>query len=252
MTKIKDLPKTRPVVSRLGGTTAGVDRPREKHKGAGHRKRLRDRFLQSGLDGFLDYEIVELLLTLGTPRKDCKQMAKEAIKMFKGLRGVLDASLDELQKIRGIGPSNAFGIKLFQAISEKYAKEKIPKKIPLTSPQAVVNYLKEKIGREKKEHFMILSLDTGNNLIKMSDISVGTLNTNLADPREVFKEVIQNNAAAVIVAHNHPSGNSKPSDEDLLITKRLKGAGDILGIDLIDHIIVTKQTFFSFKERNLL
>ncbi|MBI5466484.1 MAG: hypothetical protein HY974_04300, partial [Candidatus Kerfeldbacteria bacterium] len=93
---------------------------KDLHKGVGHRKRLRDRFLQSGLDGFIDYEIVELLLTLGTPRKDCKQMAKEAIKTFKGLRGVLDASLEDLQQVKGIGPSNAFGVKLFQAISEKY------------------------------------------------------------------------------------------------------------------------------------
>ena len=105
MAKIKDLPK--------------VARPREKHKGSGHRKRLRDRFLQSGFDGFLDYEIVELLLTLGTPRKDCKQIAKVTIKEFGGLRGVLDASLDDLQKIKGVGSSNAFGMKLFQAISER-------------------------------------------------------------------------------------------------------------------------------------
>ena len=96
---------------------------REKHKGEGHRKRLRERFLQSGLEGFLDYEIVELLLTLGTPRKDCKQPAKEAVNKFKGLTGVLDSTPEELQQINGIGPSNAFGIKLFQAISERRLAE---------------------------------------------------------------------------------------------------------------------------------
>jgi len=142
---------------------------------AGHRKRLRDRFLQGGLDGFLDYEIVELLLTLGTPRKDCKQIAKEAIEMFGGLRDVLDASLDELQRIKGIGLSNTFGIKLFQAISEQYAKEKIPEKILLISPQEVANYLRERLGKEKKEHFLILSLDSKNGLIKVSEISIGIL-----------------------------------------------------------------------------
>src|SRR3989338_7615039 len=94
---------------------------KQKHKGAGHRKRLREKFLQSGLDGFLDYEIVELLLTLGTPLKDCKGMAKDAIKEFKGLRNVLDASLEDLQKIKGIGPRNAFGIKLFQAMEDDLA-----------------------------------------------------------------------------------------------------------------------------------
>src|SRR3989344_1214922 len=131
-----------------------IERPVEKHKGAGHRGRLRKRFLQSGLDGFLDYEIVELLLTLGTPRKDCKQMAKAAMKTFGGLHGVLDASLADLQQIKGIGPSNAFGIKLFQAVSERYAEEQIPKKITFDSPKAVADYLQKSIGREKKEHFV--------------------------------------------------------------------------------------------------
>ena len=230
------------------------DKPKveQKHKGIGHRKRLRDRFLKSGLDGFLDYEIVELLLTLGTPRKDCKQMAKEAIKTFKGLRGVLDATLEELQKVKGIGPSNAFGIKLFQAISEKYAREKMPKKIPLTSSQAVVDYLREKLGREKKEHFVILSLNARSNLIRENIISVGTLNANLVHPREVFKEAIDARAASVIVSHNHPSGDLEPSEDDLEITKRLTEAGKILGIEVLDHIIVIKSGFLSFKEKGLL
>ena len=106
---------------------------------AGHRKRLRDRFLQGELDGFLDYEVIELLLTLGTPRRDCKQIAKEAIERFEDLRGVLDVSFEELQQIRGIGPMNIFGLKFFQAISERCAKERIPKKTPLTPPELVAD-----------------------------------------------------------------------------------------------------------------
>src|SRR3989344_1024507 len=143
------------------------------HKGAGHRKRLRQKFLQSGFDGFLDYEIVELLLTLGTPMKDCKQMAKDAIREFKGLRGVLDASLEELHKIKGIGPSNVFGLKLFQAVSERLAREQISEKIMLDSADIVANYLQRSIGREKKEHFVMLCLDSRNSLIKISNISIG-------------------------------------------------------------------------------
>jgi DNA repair protein RadC len=221
-------------------------------KVAGHRKRLRDRFLQSELDGFLGYEIVELLLTLGTPRKDCKQIAKEAIKMFGGLCDVLDASFDELQQVKGIGSSNAFGIKLFQAISERYAKEKIPKKISLISPQAVTKYLREKIGREKKEHFAILLLDSRNNLIKMSDISVGTLNANLVHPREIFAEALRQNAASIILVHNHPSGDPEPSEDDLEITKRITEAGKIMGVEILDHIVITKNKVFSFKEKKLI
>jgi len=218
----------------------------------GHRKRLRARFLQGGLEGFLDYEIVELLLTLGTPRKDCKQIAKEAIKKFGGLQGVLDVPLEELQQIKGIGPDNAFGIKLFQAVAEQYAKEKIPKKILLNSPEVVANYLREKIGKKKKEHFVILCLDARNNLIKVSKVSVGSLNASIVHPREVFKEAIQVSAASIILAHNHPTDDPEPSEDDLEITKRIIEAGKIMGINVLDHIIITKNKIFSFKDKKLI
>jgi DNA repair protein RadC len=162
-----------------------------QHKGAGHRKRLRERFLQSGLDGFHDYEIIELLLTLGTPLKDCKQMAKDAIKEFKGLHGVLDASIEELQKIKGIGPSNAFGIKLSQAVTERLAKAQLPTKLDLRSSNAVVAYLQKWIGGKKKEHFVALYLDSQSRLIENRVISIGILNTALVHPREVFEPAVK-------------------------------------------------------------
>lgn len=226
MPKIKDLPKVE-----------------------GHRKRLRERFLQSGLDGFLDYEIVELLLTLGTPRKDCKQMAKKAVKEFGGLQGVLDASIRELQRIEGIGPLNAFGIKLSQAVSEKYAKEQISQKVKLDSSKAVAEYLQKSIGREKKEHFVILSLDVRSYLIEVHTISVGTLNASLVHPREVFKEAIDARAASVILAHNHPTGDSSPSEEDIEVTKQLLSAGELLGINILDHVVVSKNAYYSLASR---
>jgi DNA repair protein RadC len=226
--------------------------PKDSQKREGHRKRLRARFLQSGLDGFLDYEIVELLLTLGTPRKNCKPIAKEAIKKFGGLRNVLDAAPEELQQVKGIGPNNIFGIKLFQAVSEIHAKEKISQKIPLTSPELVADFLRQKIGREEKEHFFVLILDSRNCLIKDMDISIGTLNANLIHPREVFKEAVRSSAAQIIIAHNHPSGDPEPSPDDVAITRRLEEAAKIFGIELLDHIIVTKDSFFSLKERGLM
>jgi len=224
----------------------------QKHKGTGHRKRLRERFLQSGLDGFLDYEIVELLLTLGTPRKDCKPMAKDAIREFGGLQGTLDASLDDLRKIRGIGLANAFGIKLFQTVSERYTREKIPERITLDTSEVVANFLQKLIGREKKEHFVMLSLDSRNNLIEISSISIGSLTASVVHPREVFRKAIRVSAAQIIIAHNHPSGNPEPSPEDVALTRRLEDAAKILGIELLDHIVVTKDTFSSLKEQNLM
>lgn len=227
-------------------------RQNKKYPHAGHRQRLRDRFLQSGFDGFLDYEIVELLLTLGTPRKDCKQQAKTAIKQFKGLRGALNASLDDLQAVKGIGQSNAFGIKLFQAVAERYAKESLPQKISMTSPQKVAKYLQERLGREKKEHFVVLYLDSQNSLIDIRDISVGTLNASLVHPREVFEPAVRNLAASIILAHNHPSGDLIPSNEDQLITQKLVEVGIIFDIHVLDHIIITSKTYVSLKERGVL
>jgi len=220
----------------------------EEKRVEGHRGRLRKRFLQSGLDGFLDYEIVELLLTLGTPRRDCKTMAKAAIKKFGGLRQVLDASPEELQQVKGIGPNNIFGIKLFQVLLERYRKEKIPRKISLNCPEEVVEYLKEKLGKEKKEHFLVLALDSRNNLIKITNVSVGILDANLVHPREVFKEAILAHAAQAILVHNHPSGDPQPSEEDVEVTKRLVEAGKILGIGVTDHIIISMDDYVSFRK----
>ncbi len=217
----------------------------------GHRKRLRDKFLQGGLDGFLDYEIIELVLTLGTPRQDCKKQAKEAIDKFGNLANVLDSNYDELQQIKGIGPYNAFGIKLFRAISERYSKEKIDNNNKFNSPSEIANFLYEKIGKEVKEHFTVLCFDTRNNLI-VSNVSVGTLNASLVHPREVFNQAILSHASYVIVAHNHPSGDQTPSPEDINTTKRLIEAGKILGIELVDHIIVTKNKYVSLKELGIL
>jgi len=222
-----------------------------QHRGVGHRSRLREKFLKSGLDGFLDYEIIELLLTLGTPRKDCKQPAKDAINKFKGLAGVLNSTIEELQQVKGIGPSNAFGIKLFQAVLEKYFREKLNSKILLDSAVATFEYLREKIGRKNREHFTVLCLDTRNNLID-NVVSVGTLNASLVHPREVFNQAILNHASHVIVAHNHPSGDPLPSEDDVATTRRLVEAGKILGIAVVDHIIVTKDNYCSLKERGII
>lgn len=204
--------------------------------------------LQSGLESFLDYEVVELLLTLGTPMRDCKPMAKEAISKFGSLTAVLNCSMEELQQIKGIGASNAFAIKLFKELIQRYNKESIDKSTILESPEEIFNYLKDKIGNSKKENFVIMYFDTKNKLI-VDDVSVGTLNASLVHPREVFQKAILNNASHVVVAHNHPSGDHTPSNEDIITTKRLVEAGKILGIALVDHVIVSRNGFCSLRER---
>lgn len=137
-------------------------------------------------------------------------------------------------------------------MAERYEKERIPKKAALNLPGTVASYARKKIGNKKKEHFMIVCLDSRNRVIKDASVSVGTLNASLVHPREAFSEAINANAASVIFAHNHPSGDPEPSEDDLAITKRLTEAGKLLGIEVLDHIIVTKSGFLSFKEKGLL
>ncbi len=223
----------------------------KNNKGSGHRQRLREKFLKSGLDGFLDYEVVELLLTLGTPRRDCKQQAKDLIKKFKNLVSVLDAKSENLQQIKGVGPANILGIKLFQSLSERYSKEKLETKTLLNSPKEIFEFLKEKIGKEKKECFVSLYFNTKNNLI-IDEISVGILNASLIHPREVFNKAILNNASHIVIAHNHPSGDSTPSQDDITTTQRLTEAGKIIGISIVDHIIVSRDNYYSFREKGLV
>ena len=232
--------------------TDSSSKKQKETKSAGHRSRLRKRFLQSGLEGFLDYEIIELLLTLATPRRDCKVIAKEVMKKFGNLKNALDTSSEELQKIKGIGPNNFFGLKLFQAISERYAKEVMVHKVKFNSPESVASYLQKAIGRERKERFIILSLDSRLQLIKISNISMGSINSAVVHPREVFKEAIDSLAANIILAHNHPSDDAEPSPEDIALTRRLIDSANILGINVLDHIIVTRDSFVSLKAKNLL
>lgn len=225
----------------------------KKHKGEGHRKRLRNKFLKAGLEAFHDYEIVELLLTLGTPRKDCKKQAKEAIKRFKGLKGVLEASLEELQEIKGIGPVNAFGIKLFQEVAERYLKEKILKKeIILKSSKSVFDYLYQSMQREKKEIFKVLFLDGKNELINVENLFEGSLTSSVVYPREIMKKAIKHNATALIFVHNHPSGDPSPSQSDKEITEKLVSAGKTMEIKVLDHIIIGNNKYFSFADERLI
>jgi len=218
----------------------------------GHRRRLREKFIRSGISGFHDYEIVELLLTLGTPRKDCKQQAKEAIRKFKTLRGVLEATMEELQEIKGIGPHNAFGVKLFQQISEQYLKEKILGTIILKSSKAVFDYLYQSMQKDKKEIFKVLFLDGENKLIEIEDLFEGSLTSSAVYPREIIKKAIKYNAVSLIFVHNHPSGNPEPSESDKDITEELVFAGNLMQIKVLDHIIIGDNEYFSFADEGLI
>jgi len=218
----------------------------------GHRKRLREKFLKAGLTGFSDYEIVELLLSLGTPRKDCKQQAKEAIKRFKTLRGVLAASSEELQQIKGIGPHSAFGIKLVQEVAREFLREKIIDEPVYKSADEIFDYLYHSMRDLKKERFKIIYLNGQNQIIETADLLEGTVSSSSVSPREVIESAIKNNAVSLIFAHNHPSGSAEPSKSDKELTKDLVYAASIMQIKLLDHLIIGNDRYFSFASEGLI
>ena len=218
----------------------------------GHRKRLRERFVKSGLAGFHDYEIIELLLSLGTPRKDCKQQAKEAIKRFKTLRGVLEAAPQELQQIKGIGPHSAFGIKLVQEVAREFLKEKIIEKPVFRSAAEMFDYLYHSLRDLRKEVFKVIYLNSQNQITETEDLFEGTVNSSSVSPREVIEGAIKNNAVSLIFTHNHPSGNPEASKSDRELTKDLVYAGSIMRLRVLDHIIIGNNRYYSFASEGLI
>lgn len=218
------------------------------HKGEGHRKRLRDKFLETGLSGFHDYEVIELLLTIGTPRKDCKAPAKAALKKFKTFQGVFEASARELCEIDGIGPVNQFGIKLVKAVSDRYLEKKIIRKDPLNNSKALFNFLYHTVRDKCREYFKVVFLDAKNKVISVDTLFAGTLTASSVYPREVISAALDHRAAALIFAHNHPSGDPEPSAEDIFITRQLVFACIDMGITVHEHIVIGANRYFSFAD----
>jgi DNA repair protein RadC len=241
--------------SRATGYKNTVDEKQKKSREIsqeGHRARLRDKFLRSGLGALNDYEAVELLLTLGQPRKDCKQAAKDAIEHFKNLKGVLEASPEELQTIEGIGPVNSFGIKLVRELSGEYLKQKALHKQVLGSEKAALDFLYQSMGGLKIEVFRVLFLNTQNELIDSEEISSGTVNASPVFAREVMAAALRHHATGLIFAHNHPSGSITPSQDDKAVTRELVLVSGAMNLKVLDHFIVGDNTHFSFAAQGLI
>ena len=223
------------------------------HKGQeGHRRRLRERFLKAGLSGFLDYEVIELLLTLNTPRQDCKARAKELLERFKTLQGVFEANPEELARVKGIGPSNILGLRLIKEVSDRYLAAQVVQGEILGNSRELKTYLSHAIGRKNREVFAGIFLDAKNRVNAMEILFEGTLTMSSVYPREVIVKALEHRAAAVIFAHNHPSGDVSPSPEDIAITKRLVFALRHVGITVHEHVITGGTGFYSFAEQGYI
>ena len=224
----------------------------DSHDAEGHRGRLRDRFHQSGLEGFHDYEVVELLLTLATPRKDCKPAAKAAMERFGSLPAVFEASPRELCEVDGIGPRNLLGIKLIPAVCERYLAHKVYDQVPLSNSQVLFDYLYQSLREKKREQFKVIFLDARNRVTAIKTLFEGSLTGSSVYPREVVRAALDCHAAAVIFAHNHPSGDPQPSPEDTAVTRRLVQACLLMDITVHEHIVIGKGTYFSYADSGLI
>ena len=217
-----------------------------KEDSLGHRKRLREKFLKSGLAGFQDYEIIELLLSLGTPRRDCKPQAKEAIRRFKSLRGVLEAPPEELDQIKGVGQHSIFGIKFTQAVARQFLKEKSLEKPVCNSTQEIYDYFYYSMRDLKKELIKAIYLNSQNQIIEMQDLSQGTVDSSFLYPREVMEGAIKSHAVSLVLVHNHPSGNPAPSESDNELTRNMVHLGVLMQIKILDHINIGDNRYYSF------
>lgn len=220
-------------------------------------ERPRERLKNIGADKISSPELLAVILGRGIKGESVLVTVQKLIQYFGNLQNILEASLDDLMKVRGIGFAKACQLIASFELSKRLLKENLElekeriKKNAISNPGEIVKFIKPEIEDYAKEHFFVVSFDVRNRLIGIDKTSKGTLSASLVHPRETFESAIRRHAAQIIVAHNHPSGDSDPSDDDIRITKRLYEAGKIMGIELIDHIIVTKDGYCSLKDKNI-
>ena len=225
----------------------------------GHRERIKEKFLKNGIDGFAEYEILELLLTYCIPRKDTKPIAKELLNKFKSLDNVFKADFDKLSAIDGLGKNSIAFLKLIGDLPSIIYKDELKNKklvdketLKISNKDILLKYLRNKIGYEEIEKFYVLYLSSSNEVIEFEENSVGTLDRSSVYPREIYKKIINLNAKSVILAHNHPSDNITPSKCDSELTNEIAKGLKNFGALLIEHIIITKNSYFSFLEEGLI
>ncbi|MDR3259864.1 MAG: DNA repair protein RadC [Fusobacteriaceae bacterium] len=220
----------------------------------GHRERLREKYKNGGYKGFLDYEIIEFLLTYAIDRRDVKPVAKELLSKFQSIENILKADSFELMKIEGIGNSTSLFLNLIGDIATKIYEDKIIDKDITTigSKADLLSYLRGNIAFNAAEQFMVMYLDTRNHIIINEVLFKGTIDKSTIYPREILANIFRYGAKSIIFAHNHPSGNEDPSKKDVDFTAKVYNILNEFDIKLIDHIIITKDSYFSFLECGLL
>jgi len=217
-------------------------------------ERPRERLLKYGAGALSDAQLLAIIIRNGRNGRSTLDLGMELLDKFKGLEGIAQAGINELcgkDGIKGIGPAKAAEIKAAIELGRRYQEPRLSG-ASLCSCDDVIGYYLPRMKDLKKEVFHCALLDTKNKLIRNEEVSVGSLSASIVHPRETFKAAIRESAAAVIFIHNHPSGDTRPSQEDILLTKRLVQAGEVLGIRVLDHIIIGDGTHFSFRDKGMI
>ena len=231
-----------------------MGRAKQDHHYYGHRQRLRDRFMKSGFEGLADYEVVELILTLAIPRADVKLPAKELIARFGSLRGILDAPLEELSSISGIGSVTPVALQIIKAAATLYLQQSAEELDSFANPERLSKFWRMQIGALKNEVFEVAYLDSGYRLLRdgVERLEEGTIDRAAVYPRKVIEAALKRGAAAVVLAHNHPNADLTPSEHDKVLTRAIVLAAETVHLKVADHLIVSAQDTFSFRKAGLL
>ena len=213
-------------------------------------ERPHERLQKSGPGALSDSELLAIILRMGTGNISATELARKLVTHYGGLKGIVSASFEELCEIKGIGTAKAAQIKAAFEIGRRFSQTIDTEKDRIRCSEDVKNLFWHKMRTYDREHFMIVLLDTKNRIIKTETVTIGILDSSIIHPREVFKSAIKSSAASVILVHNHPSGDPAPSRNDTSATIKLREAGELVGISVLDHVIIGEKGYYSFKDNN--
>ncbi len=223
----------------------------------GHRKRVQEKYRKNGYSSLADYEVVEFILFSLIPRKDTKPIAKELLRKYQNIKGIFEADINSLKEVKGLGEASTTYLKFLGDMYSYYYEEKILKGnekeiYSIKSKNQLINYLRANIGNAKDEEFKVLFLNSSNEVIQMETLFEGTLDRSAIYPRKILEKVLEYNARSIVLVHNHPSGNTLPSPKDIEVTKIMADFFKVVDVNVIDHIIIGRDSYFSFLEEGRL
>ncbi|MCM3086610.1 DNA replication and repair protein RadC [Bhargavaea ginsengi] len=214
--------------------------------------RPRERLIRQGAESLSNQELVAILLRTGTRSESVLQLSNRVLAFFDRIQDMQHATLEEMTSVKGIGEAKAVQLLAAVELGKRLTRKQSTERYVIRSPEDAATYLMPDMSNLNQEHFVVLFLNVKNEVLHSRTIFIGSLNSSIVHPREVFREAVKRSAASIICAHNHPSGNPSPSPEDIEVTKRLSEAGKIVGIDLLDHIIIGDHKFLSLKEGDFI